>query len=240
MQTKILKEIGFNQPQIDVYLKILQLGEARASEIAQKTQIKRTTTYSILEELIKKGLLSKTLRRKVTYYVAEHPSKLKSQLEERLDRLSEITPQLEAVYNTGGSIPKIKFYEGVEGIKTVYSDTLDLPKGSEITGFMMKEGAEMIPDYFRWYVKQRLKKKIRTKLITNSGKELDKFLKRNKQELRNSKVVDEQEFPLRSEINIYGNKVFIASFGKERFGIIIESEDIATTLKSVFKMAWKE
>jgi len=42
-----------------------------------------------------------------------------------------------------------------------------------------------------------------------------------------------------TDIEIYNNKVMIASW-KEKLGIIIESQEIATTLRSVFKLALTE
>jgi len=40
-----------------------------------------------------------------------------------------------------------------------------------------------------------------------------------------------------NEINIFANKVMIASF-KDQIGVIIESADVAKTQRAVFELAW--
>ena len=41
------------------------------------------------------------------------------------------------------------------------------------------------------------------------------------------------------EINIYDNKVMIASW-REQLGIVIESSEIAEAMKKTFELAWTE
>ena len=41
------------------------------------------------------------------------------------------------------------------------------------------------------------------------------------------------------EINIYDNKVMIASW-REKLGIIIESSEIADAMKKIYELAWAE
>jgi hypothetical protein len=65
------------------------------------------------------------------------------------------------------------------------------------------------------------------------------YMEKNEQQLRVAKVLDEKDFPVSNETNIYKNKVSIASYGREMFGMIIESEEIARSQKAVFELAWK-
>jgi hypothetical protein len=61
----------------------------------------------------------------------------------------------------------------------------------------------------------------------------------DEKEYRSTSLVPKEDFPVPADIEIYNNKVMIASW-KEKLGIIIESEEIATTLRSVFKLALTE
>ena len=54
-----------------------------------------------------------------------------------------------------------------------------------------------------------------------------------------SALVPKDSFDFSPEINIYDNKVMIASW-KEKLGIIIESHEIADAMKKVFELAWAE
>ncbi|KKU45024.1 MAG: hypothetical protein UX62_C0043G0003 [Microgenomates group bacterium GW2011_GWA2_46_7] len=63
--------------------------------------------------------------------------------------------------------------------------------------------------------------------------------KDNKEELRETIILPRKDFPVSNEINIYQNKVAIMSFGDEKIGIIIESQQIADTQRAIFNLLWK-
>ena len=46
-------------------------------------------------------------------------------------------------------------------------------------------------------------------------------------------------FHCSSKTNIYKNKIAIANYEKDIFGMIIESEEIARSQKAVFELAWR-
>ena len=62
----------------------------------------------------------------------------------------------------------------------------------------------------------------------------------NNQALRQLKLIDEKDFPLSNETNIYKNKVAIASYGREMFGMLIESEEISRAQKAIFNLLWSK
>ena len=72
-----------------------------------------------------------------------------------------------------------------------------------------------------------------------SDEYIKEHVKANKEELRESILLPEKEFPISNEINIYQNKVAILSFGDEKIGIIIESQQIADTQRAIFNLLWK-
>ena len=57
MQTLKLKELGFTDKEIEIYVTLLEQGRLNPSRIALSTGIKRPTVYGILKELIKKGVV---------------------------------------------------------------------------------------------------------------------------------------------------------------------------------------
>ncbi len=93
--------------------------------------------------------------------------------------------------------------------------------------------------YMHDYVIRRAKKGIRARGIAENKPGIKEFTKENKAQLRTTKLVDEKEFNLKNEINIYANKVIIITFKPEIFGVLIESKEIADTQRAIFEMAWK-
>ena len=57
--------------------------------------------------------------------------------------------------------------------------------------------------------------------------------------LREAKFVPKEKFPFSSDIAIYDNKVAISSLKGKLIGVIIESDSITKTLKSLFYLAWE-
>ena len=58
-------------------------------------------------------------------------------------------------------------------------------------------------------------------------------------EKRESALVPAKDFAFSPEINIYDNKVMIASW-KDKLGVTIESKEIADAMKKIFELAWAE
>ena len=57
--------------------------------------------------------------------------------------------------------------------------------------------------------------------------------------MRETALVPRDKYSFSPEINIYDNKVMIASW-KEKMGIIIESKEIADAMKKIYELAWAE
>jgi len=64
------------------------------------------------------------------------------------------------------------------------------------------------------------------------------FLKKNDEQLRETRSVNADQFSFTNEIDIYENKVAMFSLQGERIAVIIESESIARTQRMIFELAW--
>ena len=54
---RALEQLGYPHNEIIAYLSLLKMGEATVSELARKTQLPRSTTQLVMNELQKKGLV---------------------------------------------------------------------------------------------------------------------------------------------------------------------------------------
>src|SRR3990167_6928519 len=126
--TQTLSQFGLTPNQAKVYLALLELGEAKVQEIAKKARILRTTTYEVLEQLKNLGIIGMYNRHGVRIYMAEPPRALERILDEKKKSIHEVLPELESLYNISEFKPKIRYYEGPEGFKAVYEDTLNVSK----------------------------------------------------------------------------------------------------------------
>ena len=241
-----LKKYGLSTKEIKVYLATLELGSSSILEISKKSGINRATTYVITESLIERGLASSITKGKKRYFVSEDPKKLLTKLEERklkvddqINEIKKLIPQLESIFNRSESKPRVKMYEGIDGLYKIYEDTLVEKK--DIYAFIgVSEGmATMGKRLQANYVPQRIKAGIKAHVIASDTKVSRIFQNKDKENFRETRLIPEDKYPFSIEVDIYSNKVAFISFKKrELIGVIIESSEIAKTMKSIFDLSW--
>lgn len=241
---QFLIETGLSRKEAGVYIALLLLGHGTVSQISRRANINRTTGYDILDSLFTKGLISISGKEPKQEYRAESPENLSKFLNQEiklkteiLRKTEKIIPELKSIHNVKDR-PKVFFYEGREGMERVYEDTLTSTE--TIRAYANLEYMNLgLPGYFPGYFKRRSSRGIHVRAIgpqTNDNLELSK---RNTEERRETALVQLEKFDISPEINIYDNKVMIASW-KEKLGIIIESEEIADAMKKIYELAWAE
>jgi sugar-specific transcriptional regulator TrmB len=241
---KQLQIIGLSDNEASIYLALLGLGKGTVSQISRKALLNRTTGYDVLDRLVAKKLVSISGKKPKQEYVAESPEHIKTLISEELnkrqqelDQAKKIIPELKSMHNVAGR-PQIRFYEGVDGLKEVYEDTLN--SHETICAYASVDDVHAtLPNYFPEYYKRRAKKGIPIRAIFTDNPEGRELSKHDKEELRESAFVSAEKYGFHPEINIYDNKIMIASW-REKLGIIIESGEIADAMKKIFELAWSQ
>ena len=234
-----LERIGFSDKEADLYLAALELGEANIQKLSRKSGIKRTTVYDIIESLQKKGFIAQSTKRKKTLFAAVDPRKLEQEIEERQAVVKRAMPKLLAIANAIDTKPKVSFFEGMDGIKEVYRDTLRYPD-QELLAWVAEEAIEHFDVDFldNEYLPKRLEKRIWVRAIAPDVPEMQQYSETDQASLRKTRIINNKIFELDVEINLYGKKrIAIMSF-EEKFGMIVESKKIHDTLKNIFEMNW--
>lgn len=237
-----LQSFGFGEKESEVYIAILELGRGTVTEISRKAGINRTTGYDILDSLVSKGVVSVSGKEPKQEYAAESPDaiteylKKKAQdIEQNIKKSREIVPDLSLIHSVK-SRPRIRFYEGKEGLQHVYENTLT--SSETILAYASVEDVHsVLTNYFPEYYKRRAKKNIHIRAIfpkTEAALDRQSY---DKEEKRESVLVPADAYNFSPEINIYDNKIMIASW-QEKLGIIIESQEIADAMKKTFELAW--
>lgn len=248
----MLQKIGLSDKDSEVYLASLELGTQPASVIARKAGLKRPTTYLILEGLMKKGLVSEYTGSNVKYFTAVSPEyllhyvdKKQRDLTTHRRELEEYLPQLSSLSNPYSLNPKVRFYEGVEGIERVMEDTLTSKTPilccSSTDSWFSREDMKQ-------YILRYGKRRIQEKKISLRAMYIDTPVARKYHELdypqddnglSNFRFFPKEIRDLSNEMNIYDNKVAIVSLSKyELLGVIIESKEIANSHRAIFEAAW--
>lgn len=233
-----LAQLGLEQNKAKVYLAVLELGSGSAQEIGERAGLQRTTTHEILQILLARGLVSLTTKGRTRMYVAEKPSKLKKLLIEKEKKLDAILPELELLYNTEGLRPRVRFYEGVEGVKTILEDTLTV-QNKQLYGILSMEDLYEIPGkrFMTEYVERRVGADITLHVIRSQTKEIEETWPPSRKEKRELRYAPSYlVFPM--TMYLYDNKVCIIGTKTENFGMMIESKEFYETMKNFFDVMW--
>ena len=243
MDNKLLAQIesnlGFSEKKARVFLALLLLGETNVIEIAQKAKLKRTTVYNILPELIDEGLVAITNIGGHKRYFVTDPRIIVKILESKIENTNSFLPSLVALHSLSIHQPKISLYEGEHGIRQIYEDTIaSLSSGDTIFGFSGDIKTNYISEKdLEIYIKARIAKKIRNKVIVAPSAYADSLKKDAKTQLREVKIfteIDNIKFPS-VDIKIYGNKIAIISYRENFLGVVIESKDISQMCRIIFE-----
>ncbi len=240
--SEVLIKAGFSKNESAVLLALFELGKGTVSQITRKAGLNRTTGYDILDSLVSKGLASVSGKEPKQEYLVESPDKILTMFEDELDEttkkisdIKKIIPTLKSIHNVAGR-PRVRFYEGVDGLRDVYEDTLT--SHEEILAFanvdQMHQG---LTGYFPKYYERRAGKGISIRAIIPDSP-IGRFRAgEDEKEKRTTILVPIDKYNFIPEVNIYDNKIMIASW-REKLGIIIESAEIADAMKKIYELAW--
>lgn len=240
MYEKAILRAGLNEKQARVYLACLELGKAKVPEIARKAEVKRTTAYGILDELTRWGLVSHVFRGRLKFFTAQDPRTLVDLLESNKKAVEHILPGLTALFATHHLRPRLQFFEGREGIKRIYEDTL-MCRSKKILQIVRVRDFIDFPggDFSKEYIRRRAEAGITAyALHPKSGDMHDAtYGEESERWKRHVRYLPPSMF-YASMIMIYDHKVVMISTKAENFGFIIESKEFANTLRAYFEFLW--
>ncbi|MFA6414819.1 MAG: helix-turn-helix domain-containing protein [Candidatus Paceibacterota bacterium] len=235
-----LQTVGLDAKEATAYLALLELGEAAMGQLVKKSRLKRTTLYDTIESLKQRNLVSVSKKNKKIVYVAENPRKIIEQLDDKRASAEKMLPELLSITNVLQKKPRIRYFEGIDGIKEVYKDTLRFPD-QKLQAWVSEEMIYKFDQEFldHYYTPRRLEKKIWAEVIAPDLPDIRAYAGLDRESLRVTRLIDPAKFPFEVEISLYGpDHIGIMSF-REKLGLILESESISRTLKSIFALQWE-
>ena len=225
------------------YETLITHGAMAPPQLAKAAQLTRVNAYAALRGLAQKGLAKEKDVNKKRVYSPEPPTKLQQlarqkaeQAKAGLDSIEAIIPSLMNQYALVSGQPGISHYEGLDGIKQIYEDSLRPPHYEESLVMRSIYDSNEIQPYILKYIKRRAKLGIRNRTLSppvdyRTGVH-------DKELLRQSRFLTKDRFSIPTEISIYGDKVSLVSLRKDLIGTVIQSKDVAQTFRILFELLW--
>ncbi len=235
---KLLEESGFTGKEARVYLALLELGQGNVTEIAKIADLKRPIIYVILESLIKRGYASELPARKINTFQATDPAIILGQLRGITRNFSEMLPILRTLGNKGSKKPKIRYYDTAEGILNIWDNEMNIAREA-----FFISSYQRIEEYFPGKIDEWINK-AKKGIITTGFRHLISDIPQEKKLISKFHLVN-QEVRILPELKdshmdftIYDNKLAITSLEENPFIVVIESEELARSIKPLFELAW--
>ncbi|MBI5881125.1 hypothetical protein HZB90_03275 [archaeon] len=227
-----LRRAGLTGNEAKIYLELLKRGEINGSELAKKAGLDRSLTYTVLNNLIDKGLVSYVMKEKLRVYRAADPQNLLTNLEQREKDVKKLIPELKTIEKLAAIPQAVTVYEGKEGLKVLFEDIF---KTKELVFF---GGTGRSYEVLRWempHFEERIAKGgRRIRGIMNKRYSADKIKLLPSAEVRFLEGVDSD-----ATTTIFGDTVGIHVLLEKPLVIIMKNKVIAEGYRNYFEFMWR-
>ncbi len=252
MIEKILHELGLKEKETKVYLTILEQSKITPARVAGLTGINRSTVYSIVKDLLEKGIIIEDLGNKQTYLIALPPEDLKNltrKEEQRLQIKKQLVDQAigelkKLVKDARYPIPKISFIyeEDLEDYlykqASVWSDNI-MKNDSIWWGFQDPSFVKRYADWIDWFWKKCAHKKLSLRLLTSESKaEIE--MRTKGYDRRLIKFWDKGESFTATTWVTGDYLILIVTDQKPYYLVQIHDSRMAQNMRELFKAIWED
>lgn len=236
-----LVSVGLSRKEASVYLAVLETGRAGANVIARRAKIARATAYAVLDQLKEKGLVTPYVEQGEKRFRAEHPEQLERlldlqllELKERRHRMKELMPRLAAFYNAAGVKPKVRYFEGLQGLRRVQAEfeqfADDIIQIVSLDTFRLLQDPQMSKQHQDSITRRR--NNVRSILITERQVSLPETFE--------YVTIPPSAVPIEGEMTVCGDRLVLFSYASNIMAIEIQSRVIAETARAALELAWRE
>ncbi|MEK6919188.1 MAG: helix-turn-helix domain-containing protein [Nanoarchaeota archaeon] len=225
-----LGEAGLTGNESKVYKELLVRGQSSANRIAKQLSMDRTLSYTVLNHLIEKGLVSYTVKEGKKFFEASNPKNLLNQVKKKELIIGELIKELSKIKKNSNSPLEINVYEGREGLRSWFNFVLDKSKEFLSFGATGKAFYEL---YEMPALTKNVKKmKLKVRIVGNK--------EHQKTEAFNVPHVEYRYLDVKSEAttSIFGEYISIHLIKEKPFIILIKNKEIAESYKNYFEVLW--
>lgn len=241
--------IGLTELKAQVYLYVLHYGPCSAARVYRGLEHDKSSTYRILDELVREGLLEKKGGKYGQEYRATDPSFVLQLARDRREEISEaereifdlvrnLEEQSALVYKQHN----VRVYEGVRGAKDIWEEQLlgqeKIVREIGTTSIL----APFLEDY-RDFMQRHAQKRVAAKVFLRSlvsWQDWDDLIDVSSRELMREVRFLPRGFTLQVAMLVFGERVaFHYPKGKKLRGVVLLDGMIAGLVKGLFDQIWQ-
>lgn len=234
-----LAAVGLNEKEQRFYLAALELGAAPVNVVATRANVTRTNGYDLLERLEKRGLLTQVHGDEgIRQVVPADPSVLIRDWEQTRLMLNDLVPELKSLFNSSPRKPRLRFYEGVEGIQRAIWATLD-SNSKILQGVLSMHELMEVPgaQWMASYIAERVRRGVKLEVVRSHSRETSEVWPDSHEEMRELRYAP-PGVDLGMTAYISDDTVTYVSSKSENYAMTIESRELASLQRGLFKSLW--
>ena len=183
-ESTIFSQLGFTENEVATYLLLLGQGRLTSHMIATRLRLPRSTTYSILDSLESRELVSRERARGTTFFSANNPQHLNDRLVEKKRALenetrltSDLIASLMPIFKGGPTkAPRVEYYEGRAKVEQFLYTNMNLWLESMLMVDSTSWGFQdhtFVENYYDWITESfksfHVEAGIKGRLLTNDA-----------------------------------------------------------------------
>jgi sugar-specific transcriptional regulator TrmB len=236
-KSSIFQEIGLSRWESQTYLALLEIGSTTTGPLVIKSEVPQSKIYSVLDSLIKKGLVSYIVRGKIKFFQATDPKRILTLFKEREKEIERVIKDI-PVHKTSS----VELFEGLKAMRASWVSIVDqAQKGEPIYGYSAGNYPAEIVDFWAFCHSRSEVAGLKDHLlITKKIKE--KFISSIKgdQEKNMNRVTRLSEVSFPGDVGIFRNQVFIYNWSNPYKLIVITDDNLAKEYKDFFLNLWEK
>ncbi|XLQ20569.1 MAG: TrmB family transcriptional regulator [Candidatus Moraniibacteriota bacterium] len=240
-KVKALEDLGLSEKEAKVYLALLELGQASAYRVAQKSGVKKPTTYVLLDELRKKELVIKMPGDATQMFIAKSPEEFFASARYRVNNAIESLPEILSVMKKQNKV-RTMYFEGINGLKQALWHEMKSNAGGELIGFYAKAenmSKELYDLTWKW-AEDTKKYDISLRGFVPTHDTVTDYRKADKKYNREMRPLPYEDYSSETSLDVMNDFVRIIDLTADNpQAIIIENERMAKMVRQIFEMMWK-
>jgi len=240
---KSLETLDCNAQEIEVFLKLFASNGLKASELSERTGIKRVKTYEIIQSLLDKNLIQELPNNKIKKFKTADLNHIKLLLNEKIKQLKETTkklessiPKLNKSVSAFGHHTQVKFYQKADvprlldhiiktyDFKAIYNPLLTFEKNRKVMQEYLNN-IEGNPNSIQ-------------EIVSCENRQIQQMFLKVKNPKYRAKLLD-SNIKFDTDMILYDEKVFFGSYNGQS-AIVISDPDIYSSLIQLFNKLWKD
>lgn len=245
LSQKLATSLGLSEYESRVYIALQNNGPLHVQNLAKFASLPRTAVYPPLNSLLLKGYASQSVFGKRKYYSALPVEDLRDIFIEKRNLIEESIVELSESRKIKSNVAQLEsnFFIGEQGIKSAglvfLNETKDktwysfenLTKTSDTVGF----------DFENFYIKERVKRGIKSKMILSMTEEspgIRAVLRQDKEQLRETVVLSPHEYPFDTTVVITKGLILMINPNESKFALLIRNQHLANTFIQLHRCIW--